>query len=240
MKKLLTLFAAFAMAFSVAACDFGDDDNNDEDTTAPETDLVETDTTDVADEDVSGPCEAGESANLFFVRIMDDPANATLSGDCGAGNPGADIDGIVLVRPDGTEYYAASVSADEDVPGGVCDQNDKDDMNTVLGAPDGCVKDLGCGCGEYGYEGNPDCDCEGGDSKWLGYYSLNGGAIIVDFDESAEILCGDSIVVYEMYNPDLAGSVETYSVAYGTGEGNWLDAVDIAIGVGSVDVTWEW
>lgn len=192
------------------------------------------------DEVRRGPCISGESAELFYVRIADDPGNATLTGDCGAGNPGADIDVIVLVRPDGTEYYTATVEEDADPAGGVCDTNDKDDISTVLGQPDACAKDLGCGCGDDGYPENYDCDCAGGDFKWVGYYSLNGGAIIVSFEEGAELLCGDVVTVYEMYNSEMAGSEEAFSVSYGDENFNWIEEGGYAAGNADVDVTWDW
>jgi hypothetical protein len=188
----------------------------------------------------TGLCIPGQSASLFFVRIADDLDNSTLTGDCGGGNPGADIDAIVLVRPDGTEFYADTVEEDSDVAGEVCETNSKDDLMAVVGQPDGCAKDLGCGCGDHGYPTNPDCDCAGGDEKWTGYYSLNGSAIIVSFEQGAEILCGDQVVVYEMYNPEVAGSEETYEVAYGDEMGNFICQTDYSTGTGIIDVSWEW
>ncbi len=235
MKKLLSLFAVLALGIAPLACDFGEDDGD----AIEEYDIAEGDEYTPPDEDVvlEGECTEGQSAGLFYVRILDNEDNATLT-DCNT-NPGADVDGVVLVRPDGTEYYAATVEEDTDVVGGVCPQNDKSDINTVLGEPDGCVKELGCGCGDFGYPMNPDCECSP-DGNYVGYYSLNGGAIIVSFEEGAEILCGDQIVVYEMWNPDVAGSEEAYQVAYGDENGNWIDQVDFATGVGTVDVIWEW
>jgi hypothetical protein len=237
MKKIFAILAVFALGTGVLACDFGED----EDTTTFE----EEDTTVVPEDDTADPievgvCTEGQSADLFFVRIADDLDNATLADDCGAGNPGADIDAIVLVRPDGTEFFASTVEEDADVAGGVCDTNDKDDINTVLGQPDGCAKDLGCGCGDHGYPTNPECDCADGDKKWVGYYSLNGGAIIVSFEQSAELLCGDQVAVYEMYNPEVAGSEETYQVAYGDDLGNFIGQADYSTGTGVIDVSWEW
>ncbi len=236
MKKLFAILAVFALGTGVLACDFGED----EDATTYEDDTTVIPENDTTVKPQEGLCDPGESASLFFVRIADDLDNATLDGDCGAGNPGADVDAIVLIRPDGTEYFAATVEEDADVAGRVCENNDKDDINTVLGQPDGCAKDLGCGCGDHGYPTNPDCDCAGGDSKWVGYYSLNGGAIIVSFEQGAELLCGDQVAVYEMYNPEVAGSEETYQVAYGDDTGNWIGQSDIATGTGVIDVAWEW
>ncbi len=239
MKRII--FAALFLLPLVSSC--GTDLGEPEDVKVVdlvEVDLVAVDVDEGEDIVLPGECTEGQSAGLFYVRIADDLDNVTLTGDCGAGNPGADIDAIVLVRPDGTEFYAATVETDMDVAGAVCATNDKDDVNTVLGQPDGCAKDLGCGCGENGYPTNPDCDCAGGDNKWVGYYSLNGGDIIVSFDENAELLCGDSVAVYEMYNPDVAGSEEAYQVAYGDENGNFIGQTDFATGTGVIDVLWEW
>ncbi len=240
MKKLFAILAVFALGTGVLACDFGEED----DATTYEDDAVVDNDTGTPDEDVvkSGDCVPGESDGLFFVRIVDDLNNQTLTGNCGEGNPGADIDGIVLVQPDGSEYFAATVEEDTDVVGGVCtaQKNDKDDINTVLGQPDGCAKEIGCGCGDYDFDKNADCDCAGGDSKWLGYYSMNGGAIIVSFDQGAELLCGSTVYVYEMYNKDDPGTVESFSVSYGDENGNWRDQSDWGTGVADVDVSWEW
>lgn len=238
MRKLFAILAVFALGTGVLACDFGEED----DATTYEDDAVVDNEIDDEVIEKSGPCVAGESDGLFFVRIADDLDNATLTGNCGDGNPGADIDGIVLKQPDGSEYFAATVEEDTDVAGGVCtaQKNDKDDINTVLGQPDGCAQEIGCGCGDYGFDENADCDCTGGDKKWLGYYSMNGGAIIVSFDEGAELLCGSTVFVYEMYNKDDPGTVESFSVSYGDENGNWRDQSDWASGVADVDVTWEW
>jgi hypothetical protein len=234
MKRTMiaAIFALLPLFTASCGLDGGSDDVMEQDTPAG---------VDLPDEEI-GPvaCTEGESLSLIKVRIADDLDNATLADDCGAGNPGADIDAIVLVHPDGTEAYAATVEEDSDVAGAVCETNDKDDINTVLGEPDGCAKDLGCGCGDHGYPTNPECDCAGGDSKWVGYYSLNGGAIIVTFEGDEELLCGDQIAVYEMYNPEVAGSEETYEIAYGDTAGNFMGQTDYSTGTGIIDVTWEW
>lgn len=232
MKKLLTIFAAGMLSFSFVSCDFGGDDETD--TAVEEEMAAEPDET--AEEDgFTGVCEEGQTAGFVKVRIADNEDNATLK-DCNT-NPGADIDAIVIVKGDGTEEYAATVADDPDMVGGICPQNDKDDVNTVLGVPDACAKDLGCGCGDDGYDRNPDCTC---DNNYVGYYSLNGSAIIVGFDAGVDIGCKDLIRVYEMYNPEVAGSQEAYKIFYGDAEGNWSTASDVATGNGEVEVVWTW
>jgi hypothetical protein len=198
------------------------------------------DTPEILEKDslLQGVCSEGQSAALFFVRIADSLDNTTLYGDCGGGNPGADIDAVVLVRPDGTEYYAATVETDD--IGYVCDHNDHDDINTVLGGPDGCAGELGSGCGDYGYITNPDCQCAGGTDNLVGYYSLNGGSVIVSFEQGTELLCGDQIAIFEMYNPEIAGSEETYTVSFGDAFGNFIGQTEFSTGTGVVDVNWEW
>jgi len=194
----------------------------------------------VEDVEKSGACVEGESGGIFYVRIADGPENNTLTGDCGGGNPGADIDAVVLIRPDGTEFYALSVEEDSDVLGQVCHANDKDDVNSVLGQPDACAKENGSGCGDNGYPENYNCECAGGSSEWAGYFSLNGGAIIVSFENDTELLCGDKVIVYEMYNPEFPGSEETYEVALGTEAGSFLNQTSFSAGTVTLDVTWEW
>ena len=242
MKRTMiaALFALVPLAVASCGVDGGDEDISLAVDLEGETESIDVVVETMAVDDLVGTCTEGQSAGLFFVRIADDLDNITLTGDCGAGNPGADIDAIVLVRPDGTEFFADTVEEDADIAGAVCETNDKDDINTVIGEPDGCAKDLGCGCGDHGYPTNPECDCAGGDNKWVGYYSLNGGAIIVSFEEGAELLCGDSVAVYEMYNPEVAGSEETYQVAYGDDAGNFIGQTDYSTGTGIIDVTWEW
>ena len=244
MKKLLSLCAAVVLVIGLQGCGLfdsgteeGEDLINGVDMTAADV-PVETDVpveADLPEVDLVGECTAGQSAGFVKVRIADKEDNPTLT-DCNT-NPGADIDAIVIVREDGTEEYAATVAEDMDQVGGVCPQNDKDDMNTVLGVPDACVKDLGCGCGEEGYDNNPDCDCE---NDYVGYYSLNGSAIILGFDAGVEIACQDLIRVYEMYNPEVAGSEEGYKIYYGDAEGNWSTASDISTGNGEIEVIWTW
>ena len=233
MKKLLTIFAAGMLAFSFAACDFGGGDETDAVEGTDEGGEPEGDETDEPD-GPTGECTEGETAGFVQVRIADNENNATLT-DCNT-NPGADIDAIIIVQADGTEVYAATVAEDPDMTGGVCPENQKDDINTVLGVPDACVKDLGCGCGEYGYDQNPDCNCT---DQYVGYYSLNGSAIIVGFG-GTEIACMDLVRVFEMHNPGVEGSEEAYKIFYGDDAGNWSTASDVATGMGEVEVVWTW
>ena len=225
MKKWLALM--IVLAFSVAACDFGGDDTDEEITPFETTDDFEVDpdpdatVTEVEEGELPPQqCETGESAGYTKVRILDDPENATLV-DCNT-NPGADIDSICVFGPDGTEKgCAATVLVEEIAP--VCDENHKDDPNEVIGIPNGTAQD----------------------GKFEGYYSLNGGAIVVTFDGGAEMLCGDIVHVVEMYNPDLAGSTENYSVFYGTDADLWGDPAyiiqsDETTGEADIDVLWFW
>jgi hypothetical protein len=243
MKTLVSICAVAVLVIGLQGCGIFDSESSEkEDLLAAEeiaADVpVEKDVPVEADGEVMdeiGECSEGESAGFVQIRIADNENNPTLT-DCNT-NPGADIDAVVIVKPDGTEIYATTVEEDADQAGGICPQNDKDDINTVLGVPDACVKDLGCGCGEYGYDQNPDCNCT---DQYVGYYSLNGSAIIMGFDDGVELLCGDMIRVYEMYNPDVDGSEEAYKIFYGDEMGNWSTASDIATGFGEIEVAWSW
>jgi len=238
MKKIFAILAVFALGTGVLACDFGEDEDGD--VTVVDEEITDDEVTE--GEDLVGQaCTVGDGAGLVYIRIGDDPNNATLT-DCNT-NPGADIDAIVVIRPDGEEIYAANTFDDPDQMGGVCPENHKDDISAVLGMPDACAKDLGCGCGDHGYEENDKCECAGGDEPFWAYYSLNGSAFWVDLEGGAEILCGDIIRIYEMHNPEVQGSEEAYTVHYGDVAGNWVDTVpdvDWATGQADVDVSWVW
>jgi len=218
MKKLLALSAALVLGLFVAACDFGDGD----DATSEPTEEVgeEPDETEPPPEDVqvSGPCQIGESAGYTKVRIEDSPDNATLDPDnCGAGNPGADIDAVCIYGNDESEKGCATTVEEEPWADATC-ENDKADPNEVLGAPDGVAQD----------------------GTFVGYFSLNGGAVIVGFGDGIEMLCGDTVHVWEMYNPDVAGTVEDYKITLGTSDGLWNIESDFATGENDIEVTWEW
>lgn len=222
MKKWLTLVAAFAMAVSFIGCDFSDseDDVYEDDTLVENDTFVEEDNFTNYDE-LSGYCTAGQSAGYFYVLIEDDlngTASDPTNSNCTAGNPGADIDAICLWRDDSLVACGATV---EYLPwsDATCN-NDKDDPNTVLGEPDGVAAD----------------------GVFQGYFSLNGGSIIVGLDDSAEILCGDQIQIVEMYNPDSAtATIEDYKMSLGaSSEGPWTIESDYVTGEALIDVSWEW
>jgi len=112
-----------------------------------------------------------------LVKIVDDPANTVAS--CGAGSPGADIDGVEFCR-DGTQFGV--VEAVDDVIDDIwsqwwpCDnaENLHDDILTLAGYP---------GAGTY--------------------FSLNGRTIVLRLTDS--LVNGDELVVYEVFdaqNPD--------------------------------------
>ena len=221
MKKWLSLMAAMALGLSFVGCDFSDDEDEDvyeekDQTGEPDPDVTESDFT------RTGTCTAGESAGYFWVMIDDDPDGTAFDPEdknCKAGNPGADIDAICLWRGDDKLACAATV---EYAPLGdlVCEKNDKDDPNEVLGDPDGVAAD----------------------GVFTGYFSLNGGSIVVNFDNDEEILCGDTLHVVEMFNPDNPDStIEEYKVSIGVAaEGPWNIESSWVTGEALIDVAWEW
>ncbi|MBM4356312.1 MAG: hypothetical protein FJ109_21395 [Deltaproteobacteria bacterium] len=226
MKKLLAVSAALVLGMFVAACDFGEPEEDGTVTPNEET-TPEPDETEPPPEDVlEGTCTVGQSAGYTKVRIEDSLENPSLEeGNCQAGNPGADIDAVCIYGPD-----AGEPGPDDDVLKGcgatveeepwadkVCD-NDKDDPNEVLGPPNGIAKN----------------------GTFTGYFSLNGGAVIIGFDAGVEALCGDSVHVWEMYNPDVAGTVEDYKITLGTDGGLWNIESEWATGENDIEVSWEW
>jgi hypothetical protein len=166
----------------------------------------------------SGPCMVGESAGFTTVRIWDDEDNASLElPSCGGGSPGADIDAVCLYGPDDSEKACAATAVLFDWMVTDC-SNDMDDPNQVLGAPDGIAQD--------GFN--------------LGYFSLNGDAVDLTFGDGVEILCGDTIHVWEMYNPDVPGSVENYKVSLYSDDVLLNVESDYATGETDVEVSWDW
>jgi hypothetical protein len=168
----------------------------------------------------------GESAGYKYVMVADSLDNPTLDAECGAGNPGADIDSVCVYRDDAVVGCAKDVTF---VPwaDATCN-NDKDDPTMVLGVPDGVA-------------------CEG---KFENYFSLNGGSIIVSFDAGVELLCGDEVRVTEMPNcKNPEDTLEYMTVSYGAGtdcmeeastDCQWSIEADWAYGDDFVDVSWEW
>jgi len=240
MKKWFALFASLALGFSFIACDFGDNEGTGDDATEGTDEGGEEPELEPEDVPLTGECTEGQSGGIVLVRIDDDPDNATLK-DCNT-NPGADIDSVCILGPDDVVKACAEEVEVDDESGNVCDQNDKDDATEVTGDPDACVKDLGPGCTED--YANPDCECTDS-GNYKGYYSLNGGAIEVTFEGGAEVLCMDQIWVVEMYNPDLAGSEENYSISYYNEDGSkidlgdWDKLSDHTSGEATVEVIWD-
>jgi len=166
-----------------------------------------------------GECETGQSAPYSFAWIGDDPDSETLKPCSTAGNPGADIDAVCLRAPDDTlKACAASVEYDDTNSAGC--QNDQADPTQVPGPPDGVAADGVC----------------------EGYFSLNGGAIVVSLDNNEEILCGDIIQVVEMYNPAIPTStIEDYKVWIGfSADGPWDSEFEWATGETDFEVSWTW
>jgi len=225
MKKLLAVVAVLSLGFAYSGCDFGGD--GDEDATPELTATDEGGEPDLV-EDVgkTGDCVAGESAGYKFVMVQDVLENPTLE-TCGGGNPGADIDSICVYRDDASIGCAADVVF-FDWAEATCD-NDKDVPEEVLDIPDGVA-------------------CSG---DFTGYFSLNGGHIIVSFAPTVELLCGDVAHIIEMRNCDNPEeTTESYTVSYGAGDDcleegggstcTWSEESDSALGEAEIDVNWVW
>lgn len=213
MKKWLSLFAVLGLAMFVGRCDFSEDDEDviEDDTYVEDDSTTPDDTT-----DPTGPCTTGDESGWYWVKIIDDLTNPSLSADdCQAGNPGADIDCIGIDRDGEYVAWANSVYFNPWADA-VCD-NDKDDPNEVIGAQDG----------------------QAGNGTYSGYFSLNGGDITVDFDNGEQLLCGDTIYIVEM-DSGIQGSQEKYSVELGQGDtGPWSEYATDAIGIFELEVAWD-
>ncbi len=225
MRKVLVFLLGLGLAVTVQGCgffDFGDtDDDNDQ--VEGEIDVPEQ-PEEVAEEIKEGTCTPGQSAGYTFVMVEDAADNPTLV-DCNT-NPGADLDSICIYRADELVGCAAEVAYTpvDPVP---CEQNDKDDPEQVLGPPDGIA----------------------GNGEFSGYFSLNGGFVIVGFEAGLEMLCGDVIEVVEMHNAeDPDATVEQYRTSMGSGtdclgagtDCLWALTSDWAVGHDEIDVTWDW
>ena len=170
-----------------------------------------------------GPCQAGESAGHEWVMVDDNPDNSTLS-ECSL-NPGADIDAVCIYRQDELVGCATDVAYAPSDPS-PCDESGADNPEEVLGIPDGVADQ----------------------NEFSGYFSLNGGWIVVAFGAGVEILCGDVVQVAAMYNPmDPAAPMEQYRTSLGTGSDcfsgidcMWGPESDWVAGESETDVSWEW
>jgi hypothetical protein len=225
MRKVFVVLLGTAML--VGGCFGGDGGDSDVIDVAPMEEVAQEVAQEIPQQD-TGPvlCAAGESAGYKFVMVKDSLDNPTLDAECGAGNPGADIDSVCVYRDDAVVGCAKDVTF---IPwaDATC-QNDKNDPTMVLGVPDGVA-------------------CEG---KFENYFSLNGGTIIVNFDGGVELLCGDEVRVTEMPNcKNPEDTLEYMTVSYGAGtdcmeeastDCQWSIEADWAYGDDFVDVSWEW
>jgi len=171
-----------------------------------------------------GPCQAGESAGYKWVLVQDSPDNSTLI-ECGI-HPGADIDAVCIYRQDELVGCATDVAYEATDPT-PCAENGADNPEEVLGEPDGMAFS----------------------NEFAGFFSLNGGWVVLAFDTGIEILCGDVIEVVGMYNPaaDPADPMEMYKTSYGAGSDclggtncQWSVESDWLAGETQTDVSWVW
>lgn len=221
MKKWWSLLVALLFVFAYSACDFGE---GEEDAAGGEV-VEETIGGEVTPQDLTGECTPGDSAGYFYVLIKDDwTQNSALDPNaCTAGNPGADIDFVELQNTDGTDTKGYAV-VDSFVEGDTNCPNDKADPTAgTIGEWDAVV----------------------GPDEYSGYLSLNGGELIVHFEDnqgSVEILCGDIIHIVEVFNEDKPEQTEEYyTVDIGLNtDGPWAGLGEEGRGESFLDVSWTW
>lgn len=145
--------------------------------------------------------DAGPQGPFTWIRITDDPTNKSLDSCLPTNTPGADIDAVALVRAGEIVGYATQVAADlnKDVnqKGEPC-TNDYQDASEAEGEPDATFQ--------------------------TGSVSLNGGSIMLQVADGAQIMSGDVIRVFEV-GAAAVGVPEKYSVAIGAAGnigGSWL------------------
>ena len=156
---------------------------------------------------------SGDAGYRYVLISEGDNASVT---DCKPDDatPGADIDAVGLYRNGNVEAFCQSV---EWRTGGYrgtayCLGMDptQADVAGAVGAPDACVAD-------YSTPECPVLELE----KWVW---LNGGEIVCDLGPGVQIKKDDNIAVYEVFNPNKAGSIESYSVKIAeSADGPWLD-----------------
>ena len=154
-----------------------------------------------------------EPESFRFVVVED------LSSNRAGDFPGADIDALGLIKANGAEIFAQSVSAETDID---CAGNQACDANALLGAPDAIDLDEGTCFG-------------GGDPDGTLFTALNGGAIIVEFSSAAEgdvtIENGDAIHVYEVGSTE-CGRFDDDSYRVSVGVTDDFDGTIVILGEG--------
>lgn len=159
--------------------------------TSPDASPDATDTSntavDTAEPDTSTCTLPGGCQDYRFVRV--DDLSELTAGDW----PGADIDAVVLVKPDGQRIFANRAAQFERASGTLAEALDP---NEALGAPDGFIGYPGdtSACSLY----KDEQACVNNDTCELTYVSLGGvgGYLVVEMPEAIE--GGDSIQVLEI------------------------------------------
>ena len=182
------------------------------------------DVTQTAGDAGSSTTDAGTTAPGYRYIAVRDGVNDSLV-DCDNENPGADIDAIGIFTGDSVKGYCQVITyktAEEMMRAG-CDEEKNppaENLTAATGAPDVC----------------DDEECIISDGVSERYIWLNGGEIICDLGEGVTIEDGDTIVVYEVYNPSNADKTkEKYFVDIATSaDGPWTE---IGEGLGIAPVT---
>jgi len=174
------------------------------------------------------------TSDYRYIRIRDGFSEQLV--DCNGFNPGADIDAVAVMAANVGETelqvqgYCEAVTyiSAESLGRSFCEGKNpsEDELIEATGAPDTCP-------GAF----DETADCPG----WAGtsYFQLNGGEIVCDLGDSVRVYAGDTIVVYEVFNPDKKEeTAEPWTLYIGTandGSGAW-DELGEGLGVGSVVV----
>lgn len=138
-------------------------------------------------------CTAGQSGGFVYVMVEDWADNESLA-ECDA-MPGADIDAICIFRS-GQEIACAHDAVYLPPSPLPCSNSEYDDIQQLLGSTDGLMTE----------------------GIAMGFFSLNGGAVVVKFHDDQEITCMDEVYVRELHDlDDLDNPMEKYRIRIGRG-----------------------
>ena len=148
-----------------------------------------------------------------YILIQEGPNKSIEECKAGDDTPGADIDAVALFRGTDAIGYCQSIEWRKGVDRGTvfCADKDPTEANAAAatGAPDACTQ-------EYATPECPNLKAE----FWIW---LNGGEIVCDLGEDGDIMKDDNIVVYEVFNPAKADSIEAVHISVANdAAGPWI------------------
>lgn len=203
-KFLFLLFCLFAaVGLTITACEV--DGDGDADGTTSGTSGNDATTSGVTD--TSGGTSGGTVLNYYFVRVNDQSTNT------GNTNPGADIDAIGIVKPDGTRHYVSKVEQYSPV--------NVDDIAALSAIPDNIIGAPTAFADPTNVSPASDCSLE--DQNFVALGGV-GGYIIVSFGD-AHVENGDTLNVYEIgncANGGVADPVEVQVSVASNADGEWV------------------